>query len=113
MSSSDTQNNNRKINEALELLNEAAREKKDELRHLLSDKYSHIKETLTDMAVTNQEILDRVKRNAELAYQEGEEKIKEALEDIDQEVRKNPWPYIGGAAAAALLLGYILGSSRR
>ena len=34
-------------------------------------------------------------------------------EAFDREVKKNPWPYIGGAAAAALLIGYAMGSSRR
>ena len=34
---------NAKISEALELLNEAAKEKKDELKNLMSNKYAHIR----------------------------------------------------------------------
>lgn len=110
---SDLANSNRKIDEALQLLNEAAKEKKDELRHLLTDKYASIKETLTEVALNNREVLDRAKRIAIERFEEGQEKVTEAVGELDREVKKNPWPYIGGAAAAALLIGYAMGSSRR
>jgi ElaB/YqjD/DUF883 family membrane-anchored ribosome-binding protein len=32
---------------------------------------------------------------------------------VDKSVHRNPWPYIGGTAAVALLLGYILGRNRK
>ena len=111
--STDTLNSNRKIEEALHLLNEAAKEKKDELRSLLSDKYSAVKDALTDVAANNKEILDRVQKMAWNSFEEGKEKIGETMETVDAEVRKNPWPYIGGVAAVALLLGFVMGSSRK
>lgn len=33
--------------------------------------------------------------------------------DVDQSVRRNPWPYIAGAGVIGLLLGGILGRSRK
>lgn len=105
--------NNRKIDEALHLLNEAAKDKKDELRRLLGEKYSSIKDTLTEVAMDNKEVLNRVKRLATDTLEDGQERIVQAAQDVDKQVRKNPWPYIGGAAAAALFLGYLMGRSRR
>lgn len=110
---SDLANSNRKIDEALQLLNDAAKDKKDELKRLLGEKYSNIRETLTEVALNNREVLDRAKRIAVERFEESQEKVTEAVSELDREVKKNPWPYIGGAAAAALLVGYAMGSSRR
>jgi ElaB/YqjD/DUF883 family membrane-anchored ribosome-binding protein len=104
---------NRKIDEALQLLNEAAKEKKDELKRLLGERYGSIREALTEVAMNNRDVVDRVKRLAADTLEDGQERVREAATEIDREVRNNPWPYIGGAAAAALLVGYLMGSSRR
>ena len=45
----------------------------------------------------------------EKAREVGEEKVKEVAKVVDISVHENPWPYIGGVALGALLLGYILG----
>jgi ElaB/YqjD/DUF883 family membrane-anchored ribosome-binding protein len=109
----ETLNGNRKIDEALQLLNEAARDKKDELQRLLGEKYSNIKEALTEVAMNNKEVLSHIQRVAQEKLEEGQEKISAVVSDVDEQVRSNPWPYIGGAALAALLIGYVLGSSKR
>ena len=89
--SSEIANSNKKFEEALQLLNEAAKEKKEDVVKLLSEKYSHIKDALS----------------------EGRDKAGEVFEEVDEKVRKNPWPYIGGVAIGALLLGYILGNQKK
>jgi len=43
----------------------------------------------------------------------GVEKAREFAHDVDKKVHHNPWPYVGGAAAVGLLLGYILGRDRK
>lgn len=102
-----------KINDALELLNEAAKEKKDELRGLLTDKYSHIKQAMATGAQHGREVIDKAKCLTQDAIVKGEEKIKEVVSEADQRVRKDPWPYIAGTAVFSLLLGYLMGSKRR
>lgn len=97
---------NVKISEALELLNEAAKEKREELKGLMKDKYTHIREAMAAGA-------GQAKDMAQDFLVEGQEKIKEAVSEADRRVRKDPWPYIAGAAAASLLLGYLMGSKRR
>jgi len=99
---SQIRTSNGKISEALDLLNEAAKEKKDELKGLMSDKYSHIREVMTAGV-----------ENAHEAFIQGQEKVKEIAGDVDKRVHKDPWVYIAGAAAASLLLGYFMGAKRK
>jgi ElaB/YqjD/DUF883 family membrane-anchored ribosome-binding protein len=104
---------NVKITEALELLNEAAKEKRDELKGLLTDKYSHIKQALAAGAEHGKQMYDKAKHLTHDALIEGEEQIKKVAIEVDKSVHKDPWPYIAGAAAFSLLVGYLLGSRRR
>jgi ElaB/YqjD/DUF883 family membrane-anchored ribosome-binding protein len=110
--STDAANSNKKFEEALQLLNEAAREKKEEIQSLLGDKYSHIRDVVHDAALKNKKQFTRYRKLTEDALDEGGEKLKEAVSDIDEKVHENPWAYIGGVAVGALLLGFIMGSSR-
>ncbi|MBI4432677.1 MAG: hypothetical protein HY592_04245 [Candidatus Omnitrophica bacterium] len=75
---------NKKFEEALELLNEAGREK--------------VKEVLEDTKET---------------LQGGEEKIKKTFGEVEEAVQKNPLMALGTAALGALFLGYFLGSSKK
>ena len=93
---------NAKISEALELLNEAAKEKRDELKGLMANRYSHIREAMTSGAQQGKEALTQ-----------GKEKVMEIAGDVDQRVHKDPWVYIAGTAVASLLLGYLMGSKRK
>ena len=93
---------NEKISDALELLNEAAKEKKNELKSLMSNKYSHIREAMAVGLEHTQE-----------AIVHGKEKVIEIAGDVDKRVHKDPWVYIAGTAAASLLLGYLMGSKRK
>jgi len=43
----------------------------------------------------------------------GVEKAREIARDVDKGVHQNPWPYIAGSAMVSVLLGYILGRSRK
>ena len=91
-----------KINEALELLNEVAREKKDELKGLMVNKYAHIREAMSSGA-----------EHAQEAINQGKEKVIEMASDVDKRVHKDPWVYIAGTAASSLLLGYLMGAKRK
>ena len=93
---------NAKISEALELLNEAAQEKRDELKDLMADKYTHIREAM-----------GHTKQMAQQAINQGKDKVVEIAGDVDKRVHKDPWVYIAGAAAASLVLGYLMGSKRK
>ena len=107
---------NEKLTEALKLLEEAARDKQDDLRRLVTDKYMHLKSAIGDTEHTVIESLTAAgKRTLEgtlHAKDAGAEKIRQASVSIDEHLHANPWPYVGGSALAALLLGYILGRKK-
>ena len=113
MTETQTKTSSGKITEALELLNEAAKEKKDELKGLFTDRYSHIKQAMIAGTEQGRQVIDKAKLLAQDAIVEGKEKIKVVVSEADKRVHKDPWPYIAGAAAVSLLIGYLMGSKRK
>ena len=102
---------------ALKLLEEAAKQKKDELRTIMSDKYTNLRSLILENESGLMESLTVVKDHAlEAATDVKEasvEKAREIARDVDEGVHQNPWPYIAGSAVISVLLGYILGRSRK
>ena len=106
-----------KIAEALKLLEEAAKEKKAELKNAMSDKYTHLKNVIveTESGIVKS-LADAGKHASEAAAHAKDvsvEKAREVARDVDKSVHQNPWPYIAGSAVAGVLLGFILGRSRK
>jgi ElaB/YqjD/DUF883 family membrane-anchored ribosome-binding protein len=95
-----------KLDEALTLLNEVAAEKRDELQRLLSTKYTGLKSALGGSAQASAEWL---KHKGTAAV----DTAKDAAATVDESVHKHPWPYIGGVALGALIVGFLMGSARR
>ncbi len=96
----------KRINEALDLLNAVARDKKGELQAAMENKYA-------DLSSVVSAFTSRVKNQAVEKYEAGKQKVVDVATDIDESVHKNPWAYIGGVAVAGLLFGFLLGRSRR
>ena len=112
-----THTSSENIAEALKLLEEAAKLKKDELRTVLSDKYTNLKDLVMEHESTLAKSLSDAKKHAlEAAARAKEvsvEKGKELAGDVDKRVHQNPWPFIAGSAVFGLLLGAILGRSAK
>jgi ElaB/YqjD/DUF883 family membrane-anchored ribosome-binding protein len=104
--SEDRKFDDKRIDEALQLLNDVAREKKAELRDMVSRKYTDLKSALGGAA-------EKMQDQAEKTYTEGKEKVIELASAVDDTVHKNPWPYLGGTALGFLVLGFIFGRSRK
>ncbi len=109
----ENNHSSKKFEEALHLLNEAAREKKEEIQSLLNSRFTDIRDVVEGAAKKGRKSYKRVKGEAEEWLGEGTESIKEVASELDERVHENPWAYLGGVAVGALLLGFILGSSSR
>ena len=105
------------IAEALKLLEHAATQKKDELKNAMSDKYTNLRGLIVDSDSSLRKSLATAKDHALEtvlhAKDVGVEKARDLANDVDKNVRQNPWPYIAGVAAVGLLGGYILGRNRK
>jgi ElaB/YqjD/DUF883 family membrane-anchored ribosome-binding protein len=91
-----------KLNEALAHLNEAAKERREELQKLLAEKYTDLKSAFGGAAHAS----------SDWAREQGREvgdTAKLAAATVDHSVRKHPWYYIGGAALGGLLIGLLVG----
>ena len=96
-----------KLNEALAQLNEAAREKRDELRVMIGEKYADLKTALGDATHAS---VGWVTKEGEMVA----DTAKNAAKTTGRSVHKHPWYYIGGAAVGGLVLGLLLhGRGRR
>lgn len=95
----------KRINEALELLNEVARDRKSDIQDAVNKKYTDLKSVLESFT-------SNVQERATDLYEDGRRKVTDAATDIDLTVRRNPWAFIGGAAAFGIIMGYLMGRKR-
>lgn len=91
-----------RIRQALQLINDAAREKREELMGLLEEKYENIRGVFEDAA-----------QGARSALSRGDRGFREAAARLEGDVRQNPWAFVGGVAAFSLLFGYILANAKK
>ena len=101
------------IEAALKLLEEAATQKKDELKSVMADKFTNLRGLIMEDDKNIMKVLCETKKRALEATlhakEVGMEKAQEFASDVDKKVHQNPWPFIAGSAGVGLLLGYILG----
>jgi ElaB/YqjD/DUF883 family membrane-anchored ribosome-binding protein len=108
---------NENISAALKLLEDAAKQKKDELKMVLSDKYTNLRSLIIETDSSLMKLLDNAKdhalESADHFKEAGVEKAHEIVRDVDGSVHHNPWPYIAGAAVLGTLLGVLLRRSAK
>lgn len=97
---------NRKISEALELLEEAALDKKHELQDMVQERYTALRDALVGAGGTARHRIGDVAQDARDAVRRQSQETVERLED---NVRDRPWTWLGSVAAGALFLGFLFG----
>ena len=107
---------NESITEALKLLEEAAMQKKDELKTVMSGKFTNLQNLFVESGKSAAEMLtstkDRVVDMAVHAEKISVEKARELSRSVDKCVHQNPWPYIVGTAVTGIIFGYFLRRKR-
>ena len=94
----------RRIQEALELLNDAAKDRRAELMGMISDRYGSLRSALVGIRGSPPH---RVRLSS---WQCAADDVASSVDDC---VRRNPWPYLVGSGLGFLVLGLLLGRPRR
>ena len=100
--------NHNKIQEALELLNTEAKERKEALQEMIADQYSHVRDVLRDKVNSGMHTANRVGKEFAKALHARKGDFKKGAHEIDKRVRKNPWVYLGSVALASFVIGKFL-----
>jgi len=104
-----TKQETQKINEALELLNEAARDKKDDLTKTVSDKYGDLKNALLEMESDIAGTAHQGARRLEELKEAAAQRARETARQVDQKAHEDPWKALGWSVAGAFVVGFLLG----
>ncbi|MFH1983473.1 MAG: hypothetical protein ABIL58_16645 [Pseudomonadota bacterium] len=110
-------NSSESISAALKILEEAAKQKKDELKKIMSNKYKNLSSLFMENESSLKESLSTAKDHvfdaATHAKEAGVEKVSDMAREVDNGVHQSPWPFIAGSAMFGVLLGFILGRSNK
>lgn len=99
---SNTKAGTEMLDEALAHVNEAAKERREDVKRLVDEKYTDLRSAVGGAA----------NASADWAREQGREvgdKARLAARTVNRSVRTHPWYYVGGAAASGLLVGLLVG----
>lgn len=69
--------------------------------------------TASDAIREGEEKMSAITEDGEKKLKDGKKQAKEVIENVEKELKEHPWPVVAGIAASSLLLGFILGISKR
>ena len=105
------------LEEALELLNKAAQERRRELRGIIGDRYGALFNLLAgarEKASSATQGVEKMRSNIMDYAGEAVENVKDqtvkCAKMIDRHAHDKPWIFIGAVAAGAMALGVLLGT---
>ena len=93
------------LDEALASLNEAAKDRREDLQKLISEKYTDLGSAFGGAAHAS----------ANWVSEQGREvgdTAKLAASTVDHSIRNHPWYYVGGAALVGVVIGLLVGHQR-
>lgn len=103
---------NNKIEEALELLNEAAQEKKEEVYEMIGDKYESLRGIFEEVVANGREVAETAQKQLAKGLHYEEKKIRQAAAKFDKKIHSDPWKFLGGIALGTLIVGMVLGRKK-
>ena len=60
-----------------------------------------------------EERMKEVITDVEQKLKHGQEQLRHVASDVDQQLHEKPWPIVAGVAIGCVLLGFIMGISKR
>ncbi len=60
-----------------------------------------------------EEKIKNMASNVERQLKEGEVQVREMAALVDKKLHENPWPIVAGVALSSLLVGFVMGVSKR
>ena len=103
----------KKLVEALKLLEDAAEEQLGEIQEMIRTDFPELKQTLFSTNNCSRghynSIKSQISEKFGHAREVSEEKIKEMGTRVDAEIHSNPWPFIGSIALLSFILGILIG----
>lgn len=99
---STTRAGSESLHQALAHLNEAAKESREEIQKLVNERYTNLKHAFSGAAQASAGWVKE--QGAEVA-----DRAKMTATAVDKSVHRNPWAYVGGAAATGFVIGLLVG----
>ncbi len=97
-----------KIQDALELLNDAAQDKKHEVYEMIGDKYEFLREMFEETVHNGQSAAEHVQKRLAKGFHSEEKKIRDAAGQLGKKIKQDPWKVLGGVALGSLVVGLFL-----
>ncbi|MFP4472527.1 MAG: YqjD family protein [Candidatus Omnitrophota bacterium] len=107
-----------KINEALDLLEDAAQSKREELLQHVGDDYRHIRDLfnekkgslpVSDVREKVRTAIQEKEEHLEQALEKGREKTRESVERARHKIEEHPYASLAGLAVGTFALGFLFG----
>ncbi len=105
--------NYKSISQALTVLNEAAKDSGDEIQRMINKDFALVKNIFGAIKPGIKENLMNARDSAVHSVHEIQDealtRAKNTANYVDTNVRQYPWQFMGGAAAIAVVLGFMFG----
>jgi hypothetical protein len=92
-----------KMEEAIGLLQDAAKERKDDLAHFFGDEYSHLRHAVEDVTGEGRAVIKKAARTVNKEYKMARKISKSAATKLKRSVKKHPFPFLIGTAVGVYL----------
>ncbi len=108
-----------KINEALAILEEAAKDKKEELNKLVGSGYANVRELFTEGLKKSSQVQEKLgdavsdgEKIVEDTIKRGSMYVQDAANQLGKEIHNKPMLYLAIVSGVSLFIGYLLGSKK-
>ncbi|MBP9855337.1 MAG: hypothetical protein KBD53_10775 [Candidatus Omnitrophica bacterium] len=111
------------INNALQLLEEAAQDKRTELLSHIDGNYENIKSmflstsgirhALKDAVAHGEEVIKEKLNNGQQIYKDLDKTLRAKVKDVDKRIEENPYLFIAGVGLTAAALGFLVGHRQK